>query len=428
MSRFARRFWATFGVAIVLVLGLQAGAASADPPDFSSPGEAFNVLPPGQDGGFVATANSKDQIPLYDGLTPLKDNVATSDLPNFFKKNVFGLGGLSVKRVQTFPARPDLIVTRDSFNVPHIEAPTRDDVMYGIGFVTAEDRGLLMDTFRGPGRVAALDVPGLNPFPLAQGFQPFNSVPGDRGLPRLAGRRGPPGPARSADRRRHRQLPRRASTPSARWPATPARPWNRNDVIACAALIAAVFGKGGGDEARRAQLLSALKDRLGDREGEQVWNDLRELKDPETSVSIDGKFNQQAHKAKQRKGNAIIDADSIDTGRGRQLGGRTGVAAVGQQRDPGGGREVRDRAPVLRRGPAGRLLLPAGPDGDRRARRRHRRPRRDVPRCRPLRRAGPRASTTRGARPPRATTTSTSSSRSCAVTTRTTCSTGSAAR
>ena len=45
--------------------------------------------------------------------------------------------------------------------------------MYGIGFVTAEDRGLLMDTFRGPGRVAALDVPGLNPFQLAQSFQPF---------------------------------------------------------------------------------------------------------------------------------------------------------------------------------------------------------------------------------------------------------------
>ena len=77
--------------------------------------------------------------------------------------------------MQTFPARPDLTVTRDSFNVPHIEAPTRDDVMYGIGFVTAEDRGQLMDTFRGPGRVAALDVPGLNAFQLAQSFQPFTS-------------------------------------------------------------------------------------------------------------------------------------------------------------------------------------------------------------------------------------------------------------
>ena len=208
MSRFASRFWAAFGVVAVLVLGLQAGAASADPPDFSSPGEAYDVLPPGQAGGFPTTVNSRDQIPLYDGLTPLKDQVFTNDLPNYFKKNVFGLGGLSVQRVQTFPARPDLVVTRDSFSVPHIEAPTRDDVMYGIGFVTAEDRGLLMDTFRGPGRVAALDVPGLNPFQLAQSFQPFNSSAGHRGLPRVAGRPGHAGPARSADRRRHRQLPR----------------------------------------------------------------------------------------------------------------------------------------------------------------------------------------------------------------------------
>ena len=33
-----------------------------------------------------------------------------------------------------------------------------------------------MDTFRAC-RVAALDAPGLNPFQLAQSFQPFNSSP-----------------------------------------------------------------------------------------------------------------------------------------------------------------------------------------------------------------------------------------------------------
>ena len=81
MSRFASRFWAAFGVVAVLVLGLQAGAANADPPDFSSPGEAYDVLPPGQAGGFSTTVNSRDQIPLYDGLTPLKDQVFTNDLP-----------------------------------------------------------------------------------------------------------------------------------------------------------------------------------------------------------------------------------------------------------------------------------------------------------------------------------------------------------
>ena len=50
--------------------------------------------------------NSSDQIPLYDGLTPKLDNVTAADLPNFFKKNVFGLGGLPCSaRRRSRPAR-----------------------------------------------------------------------------------------------------------------------------------------------------------------------------------------------------------------------------------------------------------------------------------------------------------------------------------
>ena len=311
MSRFTGKFWAAFAAASILVLGLQTAVASADPPDFSAPDEAFNVLPPGQHGNppLPTTVNSRDQLFLYDALTPLKDSVTAADLPNTFKKNVFGLGGLSVQRVQTFPARPDLTVTRDSFGVPHVEAPTRDDVMYGIGFVTAEDRGILMDTFRGPGRVAALDVPGLNAFQLAQGFTPFNGSPETEAF--LASQvdlilEDPRGQRIVDDIDNYLQGINDFRTLS----GNTASPWTRNDVIACAALIAAVFGKGGGDEARRAQLLSALQDRLGKREGEQVWNDLRELNDPETSVSIDKRF-KASHPAPNRRGNAIVDAASI---------------------------------------------------------------------------------------------------------------------
>ena len=160
--------------------------------------------------------------------------------------------------------------------------------MYGIGFVTAEDRTLLMDTLRGPGRVAALDAPGLNPFRSRRASSPSRPA-ADRGLPRAADR---PGLSRPGGQRIVDDIDNYlAGINDFRTLAgNTGRPWNRNDVIAVAALIGAVFGKGGGDEARRAQLLSALQDRLGDRKGEQVWNDLREQKDPETSVSIDGRF------------------------------------------------------------------------------------------------------------------------------------------
>ena len=37
----------------------------------------------------------------------------------------------------------------------------------GAGWVTAEDRGLLLDLIRGPARAAALDIPGISPVELA---------------------------------------------------------------------------------------------------------------------------------------------------------------------------------------------------------------------------------------------------------------------
>ena len=207
--------------------------------------------------------------------------------------------------MESIPARPDLVITRDSFNVPHIEAPTRADVMYGVGWVTAKDRGLLMDVLKGPGRVAALDVPGLNAFQLAQTAQ--NVFPTQQTENFVAAQKdlvlSMPGGQQIID-----DIDDYIAGINGYRAVFGGTPWTENDVISTAALVSAVFGKGGGDEARRSRLLSALKDRLGGREGEQVWNDLRELNDSETSVSIDGQFRQQAHKAPNRQGNVVLDA------------------------------------------------------------------------------------------------------------------------
>ena len=56
---------------------------------------------------------------------------------------------------------------RDAFGVAHVNGKTEADVAYGAGWVTAADRGLLLQLIRGPARVAALDVPGLDPLELA---------------------------------------------------------------------------------------------------------------------------------------------------------------------------------------------------------------------------------------------------------------------
>ena len=123
--------------------------------------------------------------------------------------------------------------------------------MYAVGFVQAEDRMLLMDTLRGPGRAAVIDAPGLNPFQLALSFQPLN--PSTQTEDFLAQQvdlvlSRPGGTQLISDVDNYIQGINDFRTLA----GTSGRPWNRNDVIAIAALIGAVFGKGGGDEARRA--------------------------------------------------------------------------------------------------------------------------------------------------------------------------------
>jgi acyl-homoserine lactone acylase PvdQ len=300
-------------LAVFCMLGFNAALSYGDSaPDFSAPGQAFNVLPPGQWGNFPPFPDyATDQLTLYDGLTPLFDQVTNADLPTYFKKNTFGLSG-TLKRTETVAGHPTLVIQRDVNEVAHIDAPTRAETMFGIGYVTGEDRTLLMDLLRNPGRVAAIDAPGLDAFALATSFQPF--TPSQQTEDFLAQQvqvlqdLGPEGQQVITDIDNYLDG---INT----WRSShnvSGRPWNRNDVLAVAAMIGAVFGRGGGDEARRSELLSALQNRLGKNQGLRVWNDLREQNDPEAPVSIDGRFSQ-GRSTPGFKGNAILDAASLDT-------------------------------------------------------------------------------------------------------------------
>ena len=42
------------------------------------------ILPPGNFGGLPTTQNSLDQLPLYDGLTPLRGNVTPADVDSYY--------------------------------------------------------------------------------------------------------------------------------------------------------------------------------------------------------------------------------------------------------------------------------------------------------------------------------------------------------
>ena len=128
--------------------------------------QAWNVLPPGQAGGVAFTKNSTDQIALYEGLTRLGGNVTDADLRRFFKRETLGLAPGERARSVERP-RKGLTITRDRWGVPHVKGVTAEDVAFGAGWATAADRQLLMELFRGPGRIAALDAPGVDPFAFA---------------------------------------------------------------------------------------------------------------------------------------------------------------------------------------------------------------------------------------------------------------------
>src|SRR5215211_1260799 len=141
----------------VAVMGLAAASAPAAPRDYA--GEAHNVLPPGQSGALPPTANSTDQLRMYDGLTPLFGRVTLDDIERRFKPNLFGTAGQGPTRREVTPRGSRVKIARDRFGVPHITTDTRDDLMYGAGWVSGQARSTLMEILRTPARLAVLDVP-----------------------------------------------------------------------------------------------------------------------------------------------------------------------------------------------------------------------------------------------------------------------------
>ena len=151
------------GAAVVLALAAALGAGAAPRHDYAS--VARDILPPGNFGGINFTSHSSDQAVLYDALTPLFDKVTAKDVTKDFKAEPLWSGREKAVRVEK-PGR-GVRILRDSFDVPHVFAKTETSVFYGTGYAAAEDRGVLMELARYPGRLACIDAPGFNAFAVA---------------------------------------------------------------------------------------------------------------------------------------------------------------------------------------------------------------------------------------------------------------------
>jgi acyl-homoserine lactone acylase PvdQ len=270
---------------------------------------ARDILPPGNYGGANFTTHSTDQALLYDALTPLFDKVTAKDVTKNFKAEPLWTG--KEKAVRTERPGRGVTIKRDSFDVPHVFGKTETDVFYGTGWAVAEDRGLLMELARYPGRLACLDAPGFNAFSVALSGKQFKPSPQAEAFVAkqtswLTGA-GAKGKAELADIDAYIagiNAQRKASS-------LPFAPWTRVDVIATTCLLGARFGAGGGDETRRSEFFSALQGKLGAAKGLSVFNDLRQQNVPApTTLTKAFPYGPQTAGA-PGPGNAVVDNASV---------------------------------------------------------------------------------------------------------------------
>jgi acyl-homoserine lactone acylase PvdQ len=294
--------------ALFLALAAPASAARLD---FGR--QTWNILPPGQSGAIPPDRHSTDQLRLYDRLTPLFDDIGQRDIRHNFKSSRFGAprGGTTER------PKPGLTIRTDRrWGVPHIQGRTRSDVYFGIGWATARDRGVLMETIRYPARFAVIDAPGYDALSIASSLRGFQ-------------------PSRQTERfvRRQKQLVERQGTRGRRIVRdveafvagvnaynreanNGVKRWTYTDVTAVTGLLGQVFGAGGGDEVRSSMLLAELRNRFG-AAGDEIWRDLRSADDPETPTTTGRRFRYVTERGGNTPGSLVADPGSMSASAAR---------------------------------------------------------------------------------------------------------------
>jgi acyl-homoserine lactone acylase PvdQ len=303
-------------LALVLIALTTSPSAAAD--------LARYILPPGNFGGVPATVNSRDQLPLYSGLSPLRDNITASDINQYFLPEDFQP---IMPAHEEVTGRAGLQIQYDAYGIPHIYGQTRADVAYGAGWTTARDRGLLIQVGRGPARVAVADVPNIDAFSLVTSIQAFTPsaeaealVTAQKQL--ILDTYGAEGQQILDDAQAY------ADGINGYWAAHNINqpPATVNDVIAVTAFIGSIFGAGGGGEAANADLLAKLQQQLGADQGYKAWSDVMLADDPEAPTTITRTFRYPPLTGGPVKGSVVLDAGSIQSIDPRQPAAQAALA------------------------------------------------------------------------------------------------------
>ncbi|MEA2448112.1 MAG: hypothetical protein QOG63_44, partial [Thermoleophilaceae bacterium] len=296
-----------------------------------------NVLPPGSNGldnfadftRFNADGTRPphfaDQLSLYTDLLYSSPRLRHAELPKFFKDATFGVKSDDVE--STIHPRDGLTIVRDKqFGVPHIYGKTRADVMFGTGYVGAQDRLFLMDVLRHTGRAELSSFAGGAASNRAMDrvqwqLAPYTEADLQRQIDLAEQVYGARGKQVQDDLTEYvagiNQYISEAQLDPSKKPAEYSllgiqlQPWTGTDVIATASLIGGIFGKGGGQELLSAQTFQAFVKRFGEARGRSRWLDFRSKNDPETPVTATKPFPYENGSPFLKRGLAMPDPGTV---------------------------------------------------------------------------------------------------------------------
>ena len=361
------------GLAFAALAGTGASVAQAAPaptPYQANDGRGFrDVMAPGANGvsngpqlaAFRATGarppHNDDQLPLYRDLLYASPGLKPEDLGKYFKDASFGVRPGDVER--TYSPRDDVTIVRDKgFGAPHVYGATRDGAMFGLGYITAEDRLFFIDVLRNVGRANvssfAGGAMGNREFEREQwAVAPYTEADLQMQIDQFVDY-GADGARLKQDldnyvaginayisETRLNALKLPGEYAAIGRPQGP-EAWKPTDIVATASLVGGIFGKGGGGELRQAQLLQSFTKRFGSKRGRRLWLDFRSPEEPEAPTTVQGRsFPYQAPPKRVAKGSvAMPDAGSVteqpvvESSTGSKRGAR-GASGAGGRR--GGG-------------------------------------------------------------------------------------------
>jgi len=389
-------------VGALLALGAVAPGAGATPPDPGDyrqddygGGSVYNIVPPGQDGLLNALQavqfelngtrppHQADQQAMYGDLVYASPGLQQSQILDYFKDASFGVEEENAEDQYTpncgiiIPPSPnsdecdDVRIVRDEFGIPHVYGDGRAGLMFGLGYVTGEDRLVLADVLRHAGRSDLSSfVGGSN---AAQDADTFANAPymSDEELQLQYDRAdelyGQDGIQIQQDVQNYvdgmnQYIAEQRIDPVNKLDVVYAaigqplgpEPWDVTDVIATGSLVAGIFGQGGGGEVAAATSLQAAKQVLGRKQGKLVWTDFREADDPEAPRTVHKQRFPYRQPPKGRpRGLAMPDPGSVERVPPVEGGDEARVAAATPQEPQtmkvptkGGGSAVVE-APVL---------------------------------------------------------------------------------